>query len=337
MQILALVALAGLAAALGLLKSVFTLGHRLELKLLAKRLSPDRNEKIISIINTIAQRLGAPIPDHIIVGLDPNFFVTSADVKLFGESHSLKGETLYLSAPLLRILKPREFIAVIAHELGHFVGQDTLYSKRFAPIYAQLTRSLDRLTSIDQASNIANLPGVALLGILMAVFASKERKIGRSRELAADKIAASLVEPEALIAALVKISVIAPAWPELRTQNIESLNEGRILKNLCGLFANFVAHVLANPQNPAETILQTMQRGRISHPTDTHPSNAERAKNLNVNIDSVAEAAIADLPFYLQAPESRILPEALEEEVTMQEHQFLIAAGIATIPDYKSS
>src|SRR5262249_56989613 len=171
---------------------------------------------------------------------DQAFFVTSANVVVVGEPEKLTGETLYLSAPLLRILKPDEITAVVAQELGHLAGRDTLYSRRFAQIYAQLNHSLDRLSNIEHASDIAKLPGLALLSILMTIFASKERAIGRTRELEADKKAASIAPPEALISALVKIGLVARRWGELRGENIEALNNGMFLNNLCQTFVEAI-------------------------------------------------------------------------------------------------
>src|SRR5262245_15451357 len=205
--LLAAVGLGAIIAAVGLLRSIFTLGRRLEITITGKKLTLSDNDHLIGVIRSTATKMGARPPDHIVVGLDPAFFVTSANVVVVGEPKRLTGETLYLSAPLLRILKSDELTAVVAHELGHFVGRDTLYSMRFAPIYAQLTHSLDRLSNIENLSDIAKLPGLALFSILMTVFASKERTIGRARELEADKKATSIAPPEALISALVKIGL----------------------------------------------------------------------------------------------------------------------------------
>lgn len=62
----------------------------------------------------------------LVVGLTPTFFVTEADVHCIGGT--VTGRTMYLSVPLCRILTVEELSAVIAHELGHFRGEDTVCS-----------------------------------------------------------------------------------------------------------------------------------------------------------------------------------------------------------------
>src|SRR5262249_3151010 len=152
--LLAAVGLGAIVAALGLLRSIFALGRRLELTIVGKKLALSDSDGLIGGIRSIATKMGARPPDHIVVGLDPAFFVTGRIVLVVGEPKILTGGTRHLPAPLLRILKLDELTAVVAHELAHFVGRDTLYSRRFAPIYAQLNHSLVRLSNIAHASDI---------------------------------------------------------------------------------------------------------------------------------------------------------------------------------------
>src|SRR5215475_2536796 len=298
--LLAAVGLGAIVAALGLLRSIFALGRRLELTITGKKLALSDSEGLIGGIRSIATKMGARPPDHIVVGLDPAFFVTSANVVVVGEPKKLTGETLYLSAPLLRILKPDELTAVVAHVLEHFVGRDPLYSRRFAPIYAQLNHSLVRLSNIAHASDVAKLPGLALLSILMTIFASKERAIGRTRELEADKKAASIAPSEALISALVKIGLVARRWGELREENIEALNNGMFLNNLCQTFAEAIL-TMTDHDEALSRMLLVLENERVSHPTDTHPTNAERATKLNVNINAVVSASFSELRQHIQS------------------------------------
>jgi len=329
--LLAAVGLGALFAALGLFRSIFALGRRLELTIVGKKLVPSDGDGLIGGIKSIATKMGARPPDHVVVGLDPAFFVTSANVVVVGEPKKLAGETLYLSAPLLRILKPDELTAVVAHELGHFVGRDTLYSRRFAPIYAQLNHSLDRLSNIEHPSDIAKLPGLALLSILMTIFASKERTIGRTRELEADKKAASIAPPEALISALVKIGLVAHRWGELREANIDALNKGMFLNNLCQTFAESIV-TMTDHDEALSRMLLVLENERVSHPTDTHPTNAERATNLNVDIDAVVNASFSELRQHLHTTGSHILSQTLEEELTGSEQRLLLQLGLAQLP-----
>jgi Zn-dependent protease with chaperone function len=74
-------------------------------------------------VRDVALDLNALPPEHIVVGLDPNFFVTESEVRCL--DGTCNGRTLYCSLPLSRILTINEFIGIIGHELGHFKGEDT--------------------------------------------------------------------------------------------------------------------------------------------------------------------------------------------------------------------
>ena len=87
--------------------------------------SEDENPELWEFVKSIAQEIGAASPDNIVVGVEPTFYVTAASVRGSSEQ-PLQGETLYLSLPLLRLLDTNELKAIVAHELGHFKGEDTL-------------------------------------------------------------------------------------------------------------------------------------------------------------------------------------------------------------------
>ena len=54
----------------------------------------------------------------------------------------LKGRTMFLSLSLCRILSLDEMKAVLGHELAHYKGLDTRFSRRFYPIYRGATQGL---------------------------------------------------------------------------------------------------------------------------------------------------------------------------------------------------
>ncbi|MCJ2010842.1 M48 family metallopeptidase, partial [Methylobacterium sp. J-092] len=97
------------------------------------------------LVRELAGRQDALPPDAVIVGLTGGFFVMEGAVRLALDGTILTGRTLYLPAPYLGVLDGRELSAVIGHELAHFAGEDTAYSRRFTPIYAGLQRALAAL------------------------------------------------------------------------------------------------------------------------------------------------------------------------------------------------
>ena len=125
------------------------------------------------------------MPDHIVVGLDPTFFVTEARVRCV--SGVLKGRTLFVSLPLSRLLTLEEFGAVVAHELAHFTGKDTAFSKKFFPVYRGASESVAAL--VTQSGNgdtgaITVIPAVAVLSFFLHSFSVAENTVSRERNFA---------------------------------------------------------------------------------------------------------------------------------------------------------
>jgi Zn-dependent protease with chaperone function len=133
-------------------------------------------------IGQLAAELGTSPPDHIVVGIDDNFFVTQSEVRVAGTS--LRGRTLYISLSLLRTLAGDEAEAVLAHELAHLLGGDTGHGQKLAPLSARFVQYLTVLHG-----------GITrpIYYFMNAYFALFQLSVGRSRrraEFAADAAAA---------------------------------------------------------------------------------------------------------------------------------------------------
>ena len=312
-----------------LIKTTLTLTKDATHSEFAKNVHQSESPKLWEFVKNIADKVGAKPPDNIVVGLEPNFYVTAANVMLVGGDETLKGETLYLSTCLMRVFDKSELGSVIGHELGHFSGEDTEYSLKFAPIYRGLGESLDALSEGEDASFFAQLPkwpAIAMLGLMYETFATNERKISRQREFAADTVGVSVSAKESLATALAKVAVYSPLWNSVQHNNIQRLNENRVSRNLSSIFqdsARFdVSH--RNLEEMMEQILQT----EISHPTDTHPTILERYKNIGYESD---ELTVDDLT-RIGSSIRDVLDdsESIEEELSMLEHQFMVAIGEVT-------
>ena len=103
---------------------------------------------------------------------------------------------LYLPLPYMAFLDRAQVSAVIAHELGHFTGEDTGYSLRFAPIYRSFLDSIFSITNEhdekDDGSRVWVAAPVTLYGKwFLASFEEAMHHWSRERELAADASAAA--------------------------------------------------------------------------------------------------------------------------------------------------
>ena len=118
--------------------------------IIGARLNKKDHRKIFDKIFNICKKIKASPPNNIIVGLSTDFFAVSGKVKVFNgiDEKMIKGNTIYISLPFLRTLTINEFATIIGHEAGHFVGEDTLYSIKFAPIYRRLNNQFKSLEYI---------------------------------------------------------------------------------------------------------------------------------------------------------------------------------------------
>jgi Zn-dependent protease with chaperone function len=87
--------------------------------------TPDKAPALHRLIDRIADELGGPKPDVVIVNFDWNAGVTHV---------GLRGrKVLFLGVPLLLALQPRHLVAVLAHGLGHLRYDDYQRSQLMQP------------------------------------------------------------------------------------------------------------------------------------------------------------------------------------------------------------
>ena len=98
----------------------------------ARAVSPEEAPELWSAIRTAAERLHTTPPDNLLIGLQFNFYVT--ELAVWHDGGRAAGKTLFLSLPLLKQLSPEEVVAIIGHELGHFIGEDTKLTREFYPL-----------------------------------------------------------------------------------------------------------------------------------------------------------------------------------------------------------
>jgi Zn-dependent protease with chaperone function len=282
---------------------------------LGVRLEPSEHPKIWNFVRDLAAKAGAKAPDHLIVGFTPNFFATEAEV--ICASGQFKGETMYLSLPLCRILSPSELSAVILHELAHFKGDDAKFSIHFYPIYRGVIGSIQGVSNASQQvftmanhipiaaikiwlviAGLSLLPSVYLLSFFLDAFSRAENYISRDREIAADALAARHEGPCAIATVLVKLAAYAHVWSELIQWAKESNRAGVVnyggeayeprlwFSNMSQLFS-----VLAS-SNTEPDLLKNLDAVKTPHPTDTHPPLSVRLKALNTSVESIAQEAL---------------------------------------------
>ncbi len=243
-------------------------------------IAPEAAPALWSRIREFAGRLNTAPPEQIIAGIDTNFFVTEQALQV-GQQRT-KGRSLFVSIPLLRVLDQTEADAVLAHELGHFVGGDTANSAALGPKLVQYDYYSEQMRT-------AGLTIIAyfLLNLYRVIFEMALQKASREREFAADKIAADLTSPKAIANSLVKVAAYANYRNEVEGKLFEH-NEQHAGKLGIG---QRVASGLSDFSH-SNHFIEIMRAGNVPHPFDSHPPLQERMQSVG---HMLAEEDFADV------------------------------------------
>jgi Zn-dependent protease with chaperone function len=268
--VLKLIILAALFAGVAVFSAVVYIFKRVpeNTELEGELLDKSSNPGLWEHVSSLATKLETTPPDHIVAGIDTNFFVTEAMLTVKGGN--LTGRSLFVSLPLLRILNRDEADAVLAHELAHFRGGDTTSSAALGPKLTQYD-----YYSAMQASGAA-IVAYYILRLYRVIFEFALKRDSRAREFLADRTAASIVSGKAIVNALIKIG----AYSRYRNITEQKLFAELIQHDSKIGIANHVAEGLA-PYAMSAQFLDSMQAADIPHPFDSHPALNERMQNVN--------------------------------------------------------
>lgn len=234
-------------------------------------------------LNVICSRVGVSPPEHVIAGIDDNFFVTEQPVKVSGQE--VTGKTLFVSLPLLKQLSESEADAVLAHEMAHFSGQDTFYSTKVSPLLQRYNVYLHYLHG-ENSGNPATFPVYYFMFCFRFLFELSIAVLRREREFRADSVAASVTSGSSLAAALLRISAFSQyrrsVEAELFVQE-KVLAAANVSERIQKGFVAFAATFASDPK---------IEGLETTHPFDTHPSFSQRLAGLHVRFDEQDRQAI---------------------------------------------
>jgi Zn-dependent protease with chaperone function len=231
------------------------------------------------LVREVANKVGAMVPAHIVVGLNEGFFVTEHPVRLASGQAVPAGRLLYLPLPYMAFLGKPEVTAIIGHELGHFMGEDTEYSLRFSPIYASARHHLGAIDAVrnddDGAWGWFSKPALHLGEFFLHAFHDSVQYWSRQRELAADRVGAVQSGGEASALALLRSGVLAPRIDQALFECWQSGDQAG-----GGVLARTRELVRSEGLDSADIHLDDCQ----SHPTDSHPTTRQRIDALGVTV-----------------------------------------------------
>ncbi|MBL8299769.1 MAG: M48 family metalloprotease [Rhodanobacteraceae bacterium] len=233
-------------------------------------------------VGQCAAKLGTAPPQQIIAGIDASFFVTEAPLRL--PQGEVRGRSLFVSLPLLRLLSRNEADAVLAHEMAHFSGGDTAFSAALGPKLVAYAHYLGALSQ-----NLLTVLASFALNLFRAAFELALSNASRAREFAADKAAADLVSGDAIARSLIKVS----AYSAYRNTVEQSLFEQRERHEGPLDLAGRVAHGLVAFAHSPDFQSAVAQAG-TPHPFDSHPPLQQRMQQVGAVYPTSAFAGIVE-------------------------------------------
>jgi Zn-dependent protease with chaperone function len=239
--------------------------NEFEGRLLPREEAPD----LWARITQMAEKMGTAPPDNLFVGIDDNFFVTENTVKVGGIIY--KGRTLYASISMLKTLSRAETEAVLAHELAHFSGSDTLFTQRISPLLGKYGYYLEALYG-----GLAR-PVFYFMFFFWNLYHLAINKLSREREFRADRLSAEISTAEEVARALVKTSAYSRYRHEVQSTlfrqdaSVEQMD-------VCARIENGFPAFLASAKAGAE-----LAESHTPHPFDSHPPLDKRIESLGLD------------------------------------------------------
>jgi heat shock protein HtpX len=121
---------------------------------------PDQVPQLFGLVKRVATAVGAPLPQVLVVGHSLNAFTTAVGLR--------RTRVLSVGLPLWATLEPQERVALLGHELSHFVNGDV----RRGPL-VQVTE-----TTLHRVAHLFTIDGNMGNGLIEYVTALITRTIG---------------------------------------------------------------------------------------------------------------------------------------------------------------
>jgi len=270
LKLIAVTGIMAVAAVGALIAAIFkrtTIDHTAQGKVIEK----GTDAPLWRELEKICSRVGTAPPDQVIVGIDDNFYVTEMPTRVGDKTYH--GRTLYVSLSLVKQMDGAEVDAVLAHEMAHFSGQDTVYSKKISPLLVRYSHYLEALSG-----GLAR-PVYHFMHCFRALYELSLSKFGRQREFRADRIAMDVASPSAMAGGLLRVVAYSHFRNRVQSDLFEkeqALENANICERIEAGFPAFAAN-FASTEDVANL--------ESTHPFDRHPSVALRLEAAGFTFD----------------------------------------------------
>lgn len=252
-----------LLAAVAVLRGVFFVERRSGTNDEGVPLSRDAEPRLWSLIDGVAAEMDTTPPDEVRAVDSVNAYVYESG-GLLGLRRGRRHMGIGLG--LVQVLTADQLRAVLAHELGHYVGGDTRLGAVNYRAGASIGRTVHHLGARTLLGRVFAAYGALFLRVSLAV--------RRRQELTADIAAVRVGGREAFVSALREVHAAAPAYEQLLGRYVAPVWASRQRPD--DLFAGFRA-LLAEPRRQHELeALRNDSDAASSNPYDSHPSLGAR-------------------------------------------------------------
>ncbi len=254
----------------------------------------DAEHELWLFVDELAEAVGVLPPENMVLGLDNMLFLSERPLHL--PDATLKGRTLFLSLPLLRVMGFDELRAAIVHELSHFKGVQARVSGQVMPEYRAMhdARLRQPEFGVWPLHPLIAGPSAALWRTILDAFAPVAAEFSRRRELAADQQTAEVMGVD-LAAMAITRRYVTDGWATMaRDAKADLARSGEPVTNESAHYER-----IARSGGELRFSLDALNAHRVSHPVDVHPTYAER----------IAELHGADLEAVLSAASEAVAPE----------------------------
>jgi Zn-dependent protease with chaperone function len=327
LYVVKLILVAAAVAAVAMFKVIVAIFRRPEggVDVEGERVSEAAAPELWARVRELCAELGTTPPDHIVAGIDDNFFVTEGQVRLDG--NALSGRVLYVSLSLLRTLHRSEADAVLAHEMAHLLGGDTGHSKKLAPLIARFVQYLQALHE-----GFVTRPIYYFMRAYFGVFQLAVSKSRRAAEFAADAAAARVTSPLDIARSLIKVG----AYSSYRGRVEEKLFEHDAVHGELGIAARVQSGF--NAYARTEALHFDLHESVTPHPFDSHPELKERIAHVGIQLEPGAYEQVLVEPVVSTWVDAISTAPDIENRLwTAYEQRFAAAHDVALAYRYQPS
>jgi len=239
-------------------------------------LTPDQQPRLFNEMSSIAKSTHQEMPNEVYI-----IPVLNAAVSQMGRTSLYKNRRIMaIGLPLLKVLTVSQFRAILAHEFGHYCGNDIKLGPWVFKTRATIISTLWRI----RGYSILQLP----FRVYAMMFLSITQPVSRQQELTADAVASRITDPQTMASALQKIHGAIPAWEAYWTNEVIPVFRAGYMPPIADGFERFMQSKTITCK--VNQIIEEQTNQSQTNPYDSHPSLHDRIAAIG------AQPVITELP-----------------------------------------